>query len=204
MKQAGYLAVFALLCPLSGFGAAITTIDTACDPTVTTPASGGCTWYNFFLSDATGAPYGTGDSYQNYYVPAGEAPWTFTTLSYVTLRVVDGGHQGDTFDIYDNSVFLGTTSSTPIDAAYACGNDPQDLGVDPSACWNDSLFSRGEYLLAPGDHSLNILWNQRVPGGDSTIQWFELNVADNPVPEPSTFFLMGAGLVALWTVKRNR
>jgi len=38
-------------------------------------------------------------------------------------------------------------------------------------------MSRGAFLLAPGDHSLSIIWDQKAPGGNSTLQWFEVAAA---------------------------
>jgi hypothetical protein len=92
---------------------------------------------------------------------------------------VDGGHQGDTYELLDNGVpvGVGVTSSTPIDANHSCANDPTGAGTDPAACWNDPLMSRGTFPLSPGSHSLTIAWAQRVPGGISTLVWLEIGAA---------------------------
>ena len=198
MRRIGLLALTGLLCPLAGYSATIFTIDTSCNPTIDTPASGGCTWYNFFESAATSQP-SAGSSFQNYYVAAPDPPWTFTSTLGVTLRVLDGGHQGDTFDVFDNGSFIGTTSPTTIDANHSCANDPTGPGLDPAFCYNDPLMSRGTFQLASGSHSINIVWNQKVPGGDSTLQWFEVNT----VPEPTAWLLTGAGL-ALAALRRSK
>jgi hypothetical protein len=140
--------------------------DTNCNPAIDPPANGGCTWYNFYLlADGSAA---AGSSFQNYYVAASDPLWTIVTSSSTLLRVLDGGHQGDTFNVFDNGNLLGTTSFTPVDANHACANDPTGPGTDPAACWNDMLMNRGEFLLAPGSQSLTVEWNQRVPGGNST------------------------------------
>jgi PEP-CTERM motif len=171
--------------------------DASCNPTIDTPAAGGCVWYNFYA--LTDGSIHAGSSFQNYYVAAGDPAWTITTTGYGSLRVLDGGHQGDTFNVFDSGALLGTTSATPIDANHACAGDPTGPGTDPAACWNDPLMSRGTFLLAPGSHSLTIAWNQRVPGGNSSLQWFELGDARAPAatPEPGSMFLLGSGLIAL-------
>src|SRR5579872_737801 len=88
--------------------------DTACNPTLDTPAANGCTWYNFTAN--TNNTITAGSGFTNYYVPAGNPPWTFTSSQSTVVRVLDGGHQGDVFSLYDNGVFVGQTSATPIDA----------------------------------------------------------------------------------------
>ena len=210
MKRPGILFAFLVaILAVPSFGAAIGVVDTACNPTVTTPAVGGCTWYNFFESLATGQP-SNGSSFTNYYVASGAPQWTIAdTTGFFTLRVLDGGHQGDTFDVYDNNVFLGTTSATSIDVNHECANDLSGFpGNDPAACWNDPLMSRGTFLLGPSaiGHSINITWNQKVPGGDSRLQFFEVNTAAAPpgVPEPTSIALMAAGLCAICLLTRLR
>jgi hypothetical protein len=179
------------------FGSAIGPPDLNCNPTVSTPAVGGCTWYNFFAN--TDNTITNGSSFANYYVPSGDPPWTITTGASTIFRVLDGGHQGDTFQVLDNSVSLGLTSPTPIDATHACAGDPTG-GNDPAACWNDPLMSRGAFLLPAGSHSLSVTWVQRVPGGTSSLQWFEIAA----VPEPGSLFLVGSGLIAIARLVRRR
>ena len=218
MKQVTAVAVFALGVFCSSASADPITVDTHCNPAVDTPAAGGCTWNNFYESIDTGAPFGTGSSYANYYVAAGTDPWTIdNTSGYFTLRVLDGGHQGDTFDVYDDGVLLGTTSPTTVDITHTCANDPTDSvpgvspGSDPSSCWKDPLLSQGTFNLNPNPagHSIEILWDQKITGGDSSLQWFEVNTALAPqgapaVPEPTTLAMAGFALLGLFLVRRTR
>ena len=172
-----------LLTSIPAFADALGAPDSNCNPGVNPPVTGGCTWYNFYaLMDGT---ITAGSSSQNYYVKASNPPWTITTSTATVLRVLDGGHQGDTFQAYDNGVLLGTTSSTPIDANHSCANDPTGAGTDPAACWNDPLMSQGTFQLAAGSHTITIVWSQKVPGGDSALQWFEIGAASASTGTPT-------------------
>ena len=179
MSKLQLATVSLLLFSVSCFAQSIGAPDPNCNPGVDPPASGGCTWYNFYLIQ-NGTATGTataGSSFQNYYLNAGNPPWTFTTTAPAVLRVVDGGHQGDVFAAFDKGVELGQTSPTPIDPNHGCANDTTGTGTDPAACWNDPLMSQGTFQLPAGSHSITIVWSQMVPGGNSTLQWFEIGAA---------------------------
>lgn len=158
--------------------------DVNCNPTVDPPLSGGgCTWYNFYLSPGptTAGTASAGSSFQNYYSNAGNPPWTITTTVPTILRVLDGGHQGDVFAVYDNGVELGTSTPVTVDPNHSCAGDTTGTGTDPAACWNDPLMSRGIFQLPAGSHSITINWAQPVPGGMSSLQWFEIGNATTQV-----------------------
>ena len=162
MRVAMLMVVTGAACFAQGLAAP----DTNCNPSVDPPVSGGCTWYNFYLVP-NGTASGTttaGSSFHNYYANAGNPPWTITTAVPTVLRIVDGGHQGDTFAVFDNGVALGQSSAVPIDVNHSCANDPTGSGTDPTACWSDPLMSHGTFQLAPGSHSITISWAQAVPG----------------------------------------
>jgi hypothetical protein len=170
------LALTILTVSLPCFAGGLGSADTSCDPTASIPAAGGCTWYNVYFSGTDGSAQ-TGSSFFNYYVAASNPPWTVTTTAPEVLRIVDGGHQGDMFAVYDNGVLLGTTTASPVDMNHTCANDSTGPGTNPAACWNDPLMSHGTFAIAPGNHSFIITWVQRVPGGDSALQWFEIGPA---------------------------
>jgi len=170
------LALTILTVSLPCFAGGLGSPDTSCDPTASIPAAGGCTWYNVYFSGTDGSAQ-TGSSFFNYYVAASNPPWTVTTTAPEVIRIVDGGHQGDMFAVYDNGVLLGTTSASPVDMNHTCASDSTGPGTNPAACWNDPLMSHGTFAIAPGNHSFIITWVQRVPGGDSALQWFEIGPA---------------------------
>ena len=189
------LAVIFTAAPVFG-GPIPGTPDPSCNPSVDPPSGGGCVWYNFYAFASDGSIH-AGDSFTNYYVAAPDPAWSITTSGPTFFRVLDGGHQGDVFSVYDNSILIGTTSATAIDANHACGSN-EAQATNPAACWNDPLMSRGTFLLAAGSHSLTVTWDQRVPGGNSTLQWFQIGVApSSTVPEPTTMLLLGSGLLLL-------
>jgi PEP-CTERM motif-containing protein len=192
-KTTSVLLLVLGLASVQCFGTALGAPDTSCNPAVDPPSTGGCIWNNFYVN--TDGSVTGGSSFLNYYVNAGDPPWTFMSTGYAVWRIVDGGHQGDTFSAFDNGVLLGTTTLTPIDVNHTCAGDTTGPGTDPAACWNDPLMSRGTFLLAPGSHSLTVTWDQRVPGGNSTLQWFEIGVTT--IPEPGTLLLAGSALVGI-------
>lgn len=185
-------AVFSACCLASSIGP----LDANCNPSIDPPSSGGCVWYNYYaFTDNT---IHGGSSFQNYYVSAPDPPWTIDTAGPAVLRVLDGGHQGDVFSVFDNNVEIGSTSLTSIDANHSCANDSTGEGTDPAACWNDLLMSRGTFLLGAGSHSLTVTWDQRVPGGNSSLQWFEIGASPAATaPEPGSIFLFASGLVLI-------
>ena len=109
-------------------------------------------------------------------------PWTFLASGPVTLAVTDAFLAGDRFQIFDFGSSLGLTS-TPFGAA--------DCGDDPVPCLTTAGISHGIFLLGGGNHSLTIVPTLSPGGGGSGY----LRV--DPVPEPATWTLVSAGIVAL-------
>jgi hypothetical protein len=121
-----------------------------------------------------------------------------------TLRVVDAGFAGDTFQVTNFGALLGSTSAVPLqDVATA-----PDLGWDFDAALADAAFSHGEFTLGAGSYRINGLLGQSVTSFgqplNATVGALSLNIAP-AVPEPSTwaFCLGGLGLMAFVARRRS-
>jgi len=89
----------------------------------------------------------------------GAPAWTFTCpADGCTLTVTDAFDYRDQFDVFDNTVLIGTTSA--IAATGSCGNDPVPCLADPNS-------SSGVFPLGAGPHSITIFEADSAiaPGG---------------------------------------
>ena len=136
---------------------------------------------------------------------AGDAlNYTFTIAAGTigTLDVVDAVFAGDTYGVTNFGSALGLTSAVPL----ADIGSAADLGLDYDAAFADGAFSHASYQLMAGTYRIGgylaqslLIDGQRL---DATAGALRLNVA--PVPEPSTYALMAAGLLAIGYLARRR
>ncbi|PJF18071.1 putative membrane protein [Paramicrosporidium saccamoebae] len=81
---------------------------------------------------------------------AGSVPTTsyhFVTTAQMALRVTDAFYAGDQFEVYDNGVLIGTTSSVPaVDTNYT---------PLPDAAWGSVGWSSFLEYLEPGEHLIS-------------------------------------------------
>jgi len=115
-------------------------------------------------------------------------PWTFTGSA--TLTVVDLFAVGDQFEIFDNSIEVGTTSVVAAGGGNPCGGD---IGCALA----NSAYSQGVFDLGAGSHSITI--EEIVSPYGSGAAAFSVGT----VPEPGTVVLLGAGLAGLWLRRRH-
>jgi len=118
-------------------------------------------------------------------------PWTFVAPAIgAILTVTDAFQAGDRFQIFDFGASLGMTS-VPFGNAN-CGSDPVPCLATPG-------ISNGTFLLAAGNHSLSI--TSTLAPSEGGVGYLRVD----PVPEPGTWALFGAGsALAFWHKLRNR
>jgi hypothetical protein len=118
----------------------------------------------------------------------GTPPWTFSGPA--ILVVTDLYVDGDQFEVFDNDVEVGTTS-TPVNDGTTCGDDP--VGC------TGSDWSHGTFVFGAGSHSITMTVIAEGTGNTSGNGAFELT----SVPEPASFGLMGLGCLGLVLGRRR-
>ena len=79
----------------------------------------------------------------------GAPPWTVVAPSDgLTLTVTDAFQKGDTFEVLDMGIPIGSTSAVPTNSA--------SWGSDPVPCLADPTMSHGVFQLGPGPHSITL------------------------------------------------
>lgn len=151
-------------------------------------------WYTFgwnggtvntSLMGCTGCTLGT--SPNAVAAPSGTT-WTITLTKPEVLIVTDAFQSGDQFEILDNGVPLGFTSTPTFG---------QSVGPCISCALGNSAFSRGEWLLPAGTNVISGFWLAGGVGagaGDFIVG----------APEPGSWALMLAGFAGLGAALRSR
>ena len=121
-----------------------------------------------------------------------EGAFTYNVASPTDLKVTDAFIDGDRFEVYDGGLLIGTTSVPANDGAQISG--------DPDGAFADARWSSGEFLMAPGAHSITLKTIQIAngfPGGTGY-----LRVDTIPAPGAILLGTLGTGLVG-WLRRRR-
>jgi len=129
-----------------------------------------------------------------YVADPGSAPWTFNNSTVWSLLITDLGRDGDSFDVFDNNVAIGSTS-IPTDTRVQCGDDP--LGC------TGAQWSHGNFIMTPGGHSITMVIKTHASDSDRGNNAFMV-VAHAPEPGTIWLLLCGALLLLLSRVLKGR
>lgn len=119
-------------------------------------------------------------------------PWTYTGSA--NLLVLDLFLSGDQYEVFDNGISLGQTS-TP-GSELQCGLPAL---ADIACSISTPNFSRGTYLLGSGSHSITINYvkTTSVAHSGAALQL-------TATPEPANFVPFGLALLAIRWIARRR
>ncbi|AMK75574.1 MULTISPECIES: hypothetical protein [Methylomonas] len=124
----------------------------------------------------------------------------FSLSGSAILKVVDAGFAGDRFAVFNGvgSLLLGPTSS-PVN------NYPVNVGTDFNAAFADTNYSRGEFLLGPGNYQIfGYLLESALDDSNSAIDATVGAISLTAVPLPAAAGLYAAGAGLLGLVSRRR
>lgn len=132
-----------------------------------------------------------------YYGSPGNAPWTFTVGNLgATLTIVDLQISGDRFDLFDDGQLLGRTSA-PVLGNEDCNFDDEDGTLGALGCvLTNPAYSKGEFDLAAGDHSIAGMHLGSINNGDFAFI-VRNNTASVPAPAGIALFALAVAGVAL-------
>lgn len=139
------------------------------------------TWVKITGIDNTPVPY---------IFPGG--PWILSLSESFRLTVTDWQYAGDVFEVYDNDILLGSTSSIPVSGAYA---------AEPDLALGNSRFSQNAWVLAPGAHSITIKVTQLAPTFTNSSVAFK---AERIPDGGATILLLGMALGGISGFRANR
>ncbi len=122
--------------------------------------------------------------------------YSFSLAANAILTVVDGFFAGDQFEVFANTMSLGTTSAPVTPSA--------NTGMNFDAALGDPNHSSGSFILGPGDYLISMDVIARSPGSGNHMGAIRLDMAAVPVPAGGALLLSGLGLAALMRRRRGQ
>ena len=121
--------------------------------------------------------------------------YTVTSADPLVLKIVDCCSAGDVFQVSIDGLL---TSTSLVTATY-----DDALIYDPEQAWADPRFSRGEFVLDPGTHTISLAVTQvSIYRGTLEVNgnaWIEVTT-----PEPSTLVLVGLAMLGFGRIAFRR
>lgn len=122
--------------------------------------------------------------------------YSFSLAANALLTIVDGFLAGDQFEVFANTLSLGTTSAPVTPSA--------NTGMNFDAALADGDHSSGAFLLGPGDYLISMDVLARSPGVTGNhLGAIRLDMAAVPVPAGGALLLSGLGLAAFLRRRRG-
>lgn len=210
MKSPGWIAVAALCFAISPCIAQADTFGVSVDTSSLIGNSAGPYELGFLLIDASGTGDGNNTVAISNFAFGGGSPGPVDPSGTI------GGASGNltsTVTLTDNSFFNALSASfTPgstLSFSVNMTTNP-DSTIDPSTGLTGDqfdflIFNSANQAIATTDPTGgNTFANATVGPSGLTVQEFAIPTATTPVPEPSTVFLLGFGLVLLIAFSRRR
>jgi hypothetical protein len=159
----------------------------ALSPAFAGPIAVDAGWYGFCFDGPGSAAYA---GCQNRGAGTEGNTFTFTALGPVLFKITDAFYQGDTFLVnIDGAAISFTTPTVPSGSGSVS---------DPDLAFADPTYSHSWVLLGAGAHSVDVFAAASPHGAGGA--YLEVETA---IPEPSTFALLGGGLLLAGLLRRR-
>jgi hypothetical protein len=153
-------------------------------------------WYAFDVDDlvSPGLEWVDAQNAPGYQNDGSVLSFRFTLTQSTEFRVVDGGFGGDEFNVSIN----GTSYATSV----SVDTYPTGVSTNFDSAWINPDYSKRAWILGPGDYTATGALSR-----SAIVSGIEVNAtlgAVQLVPEPATWGVLVAGLVAVAGIARRR